>query len=62
MNQSQFVYRLDQTMALKFNNNIRRSTVKKTNSGVGKVDKKTRIPRTKLTKNNIEFLRSLKVI
>lgn len=49
-------------MALKFNNNIRRSTVKKTNSGVGKVDKKTRITRTKLTKNNIEFLRSLKVI
>lgn len=47
-------------MALKFSNSINRAVVKKQNSIVNKVNKSTRA--VKLTKNNLSFLRSLKVL
>jgi hypothetical protein len=53
-------------MALKFNVNINRDTIKKTVSTVPAVKKSTSISKPKktgikLTKNNSDFLRSLQV-
>ena len=48
-------------MALKFGN-INKATTTKTASRTPKAVKSTRTSYTKLTKNNLKFLRSLKVL